>query len=198
MRAIGTKEKRADMLSAWAQNLAEPERSRVMAEALKAAWEIKDNWSRAKVLSRLTAHLGEPERSRVITEILTAARAIEDGDEQLGTEGSDFASRYKSWKVASEKPEVLIRLTPYLAEPERSRVMAEALTAVQAIEDATTRAEVLRSLIPYLDEQERSHVMTEALTAAQAIEDATTRAGELSSLIPYLDEQARSHVLMRY
>jgi hypothetical protein len=69
-------------------------------------------------------------------------------------------------------------LAPHLGEPERSRVLAEAVTAARAIATEGVRAEALSALAPHLGPE----LLSEALGVARAIGYERYRALALSAL----------------
>ena len=85
----------------------------LLAEALTAARDITDEYSRAQALTGLAPHLPEPDRSTTFAEALTAARDITD----------EYA-----------RAQVLTGLAPHLPAP----LLAEALTAARDSPTSTT------------------------------------------------------------
>ena len=61
-------------------------------------------------------------------------------------------------------------------------MLAEVLTAAQAIEDSSGRAYALRELAPHLPAEQQAEVRAEALTVARSIEDSFSRARALGEL----------------
>jgi hypothetical protein len=223
--SIGDTKSRANALGDLAESLAEPQRSRVMAEALTTAREINGEWDRAKVLSSLAPRLGEPERSRVLLDVLTAARAIGDGDEPLMAKGGLLPALHLREKLLLLLGAILasagvlamirgimlfgciifltgvslLRIVDYYS---RSRFRSTLFLKQDGPDPydarcaAREKPDVLSKLAQFLEEPERSHVMAEALRAARAFSDPKTRVEVLGQLLPYLNERDRCHVRM--
>ncbi len=123
-------------LDELAPHLPEMPWSEILAEVLGEAQSMKDVSYRAEALGKLAPHLPEGQQREVLL-----AEALAGGARLV--------------EYAKPKTESLGELASYLPEAQRSKVrkmLAEALTAVQAIEEKGDRAEALGKLAPHLPE----------------------------------------------
>ncbi len=152
-------------LAALAAHLAEPERQRLLQEALDAARELPEQGflgsPRAEALAALAPHLaGHP---HLLQRALDAAREIQD----------PYA-----------RARALADLAPHLEEPLRLQALQLALDAAREIQDPYARARALADLAPHL--AGHPHLLQQALDAAREIQDSDDRARALAALAPHL------------
>ncbi len=139
----------------------------LLAEALAAAWEIRNEGYRAYAQDALWAHLQGPEARRLLGAELAAALELRDLP-WLDNPGLD----------------VLRRLVPYLPES----LLEEALDTALGIEDEETRAKTLEILAPYLPDSLLQGVLE---AVASIVDEATAgrNSGEHGTLFaPVTDE----------
>jgi hypothetical protein len=131
-------------LTGLVPHLPEGLREQALGEALNAAREVQNAYSRAEALASLVPHLPGAEREQVLGEALAAARKIQD---------RDYRARAPAY------------LTPHLPEGLREQVLEEALVAAREMPDEYQRADVLAALIPHLPAGLREQAIEEALDA---------------------------------
>jgi hypothetical protein len=203
-RAIEDANRRAKALAALAPHLPPA----LLAEALAAARAIEGAYSRAKTLAALAQHLVEPERSQVLAEALAAARAIEGAYSRDEAFILDVALR-ADFEAALDRAEALLALAPKLPEPERRKVVGEALTNMLGSLDEAPhdrdRVQVLETLAENLRKWRCDEVLGKALRPARKIKKALTaarkikkpyfRAKVLTALAPHYPESQRRKVV---
>ena len=140
------------MLTGLAPHLPAP----LLAEAVNAARDITDDFTRAQVLTELAPHLPAP----LLVEAVSAARDITN---------EDF------------RAQVLTGLAPHLPAP----LLVEAVSAARDITDEYARAQALAGLTPHLPEPDRGTTFAEALSAARDT-DEYARAQVLAGLVPHI------------
>ncbi len=158
-------------LRALAARLAEPERTAVMAEALRAAEDIPDQEARVEKLTALLPELP----SDLLPDFLAIVR-----------------------EVASplERSELTAKLAARLPEPERAPLLAEALCTARTITWKATRARALTSLATHLSTSERAAVLAEALGPATAIGGNEDRCAALAALAEHLPEPEQNTLVV--
>jgi hypothetical protein len=203
-RAIGDPVRRAEALEALAPHLP----PQLLVEALAAARAIEHAYWRAKALAALAQHLVEPERSQVLAEALAAARAIEGAYSRDEAFILDVALR-ADFEAALDRAEALLALAPKLPEPERRKVVGEALTnmlgSLDEAPDDRDRVQVLETLAENLRKWRCDEVLGKALRPARKIKKALTaarkikkpyfRAKVLTALAPHYPEPHRRNVV---
>jgi hypothetical protein len=170
---------------------------------LTAAGAIWNRLPRSRAPGARTATPLAKTRPVALAKAITLAG--EDGGMHrlLTSESPDIrvlTSESPSIRIAADKSNTsrsmaLAALASLLPEQERPPVMAEALAAARAIQDAEVRFGPLAALTPHLPESERASVQAEALDAARAFRDAGARFGALAVLAQQMAEQGRPAVL---
>jgi hypothetical protein len=95
-------------------------------------------------------------------------------------------------RYSYSRAEALTALVPYVSSNERSRVLVDALTAVQEDKDYAYRAHGLARLAPHLTPD----LLTQALMTAREIQSKYYRAVALATLVPHLLPSRRALVLI--
>lgn len=156
-------------LAEQAMRFAEPDRTRLLDEALDCALAIGDKhaWDRAKALAVIAPKLRGNQLDRALDAALVLASA--------------------TWSP----PFALGELAPLLDDTQLER----ALDAASTITTADNRGDALAGLLPRLDGVRRFHTLGQALDAATAITDDTQRLMHLVRLVPHIDGPARVRTL---
>jgi len=155
-------------LSAVTRNLSESERGKAVDEALEAALAIKWDDMRSRALSRIAPSLMDPGQIRKACE---AIRATE----------------YKR-----HCPVALAAMAQNVNEPEKSKLLDEALDIVGTIEAEGYRSQDLVAIVPCLSDTEH---IKKAIELASGIKDPYERFEALEGIASYLKGPDRQEVL---
>jgi hypothetical protein len=176
-RAISSEESEEEDLppvSAVLNELAEPQRTTAVVQALDLARGVSHPVWRAKALIDLGSFLSGAERNEALTGALDVINTI-----------TELARRARS----------LASLAPHLPPPEQRRVIDLALTIVARAEDPSAQVKAYADLLPLLEGQEREDALRSAFTAARCLSEPYRRARALASLLPLAAPRDRESVV---
>ena len=176
-RAISSEESEEDDLppvSAVPHELAEPQRTTAVVQALDLARGVSHPVWRAKALIDLGSHLSGAERNEALTGALDVINTI-----------TEPARRVRS----------LAYLAPHLPLPERSRVIDLAFTIAGRAEDPSAQLKAYTDVLPLLEGQKREDALLGAFTAARCLQEPYRRARALASLLPLASSRDQAEVV---
>ncbi len=151
---------------ALAPHLSKDKNNKVLEEAFSAIYTIPSDYSRAQALVALIPNLP----TELLEEALKIAHRFED----------------ESYSVS-----VLVLLAQRLINPEKDKVLAEALAAIRVIESEKDQASALASLVPHLP----TKLLAEALVDARTIKSKFYRATALIAIALYLPKREQEAVV---
>ncbi|MBE9508761.1 MAG: protein kinase [Chloroflexi bacterium] len=199
-RAIEDNGRRADALAGISPYVSKSEQEQVLQEAVTAARTDFCAYALTDLVPRL-AELGCPEEALTLVEEISESdgvhvlrpRVIVELVPHLPQSLMQKAlSLARNIEVGWERGWALAAIAPHLAGSEKSEVLAEALAAVQVVNDQSSQLGALVALIPRLAEL---GCPDEALEFAQTIEARRWRTETLTELAPHVPEPDRSAVL---
>lgn len=176
-RAISTEESEEDDLppaSAVPHELAEPQRTTAIVQALDLARGVSHPVWRAKALIDLGSQLSGAERDEALTGALDVINAI-----------TEPARRARS----------LAYLAPHLPAQERRRVIDLAVTMTGQAEEPSSQVKAYLDLLPLLEGQERDEALRHAFTAARRLHEPYRRARALTSIVPLASPRDRAQAV---
>jgi hypothetical protein len=165
-RAISSEESEEDDLppvSAVPYELAEPQRTTAVMQALDLARGVSHPVWRAKALTDLGSQLSGAERNDALTGALDVTNTI-----------TEPARRARS----------LAYLAPHLPLPERRRVVDLAVAIVKRAEDPSAQVKAYIDVLPLVDGEEREEALRGAFTAARCHLEPYRRARALALILP--------------
>jgi hypothetical protein len=174
-RQITVPTPRAEVLTALAPQLPEPDRTAALEDVQAAVRAIGEPQSRAAAYTVLIPHLSEPDRTAALNDAQATVRTINDGVSRAAA---------------------LTALAPQLPEADRAAALAQALADARAINDARLRAATFSVLSRRLRRRARLRALNRALADARASSDPNSRAitlAILGSLVRKADRQAVVH-----
>jgi hypothetical protein len=189
---------RSRALGDLASHLPKAQRFAVLAEALEAAYAVRDDAARARALGGLAPRLPQAQQSAILSDALAAVRASDDDHGQgwaleiltphlsgdlLGSALETARAINSSWVRACALSDLALRLP----QAQRLAALAEALTAVEAVQPGVDRVSALEKVAPRLP----ADLLALALKVARAIGDDGYRAQALIALSPHLPEIQR-------
>jgi len=176
-RAISSDESEEDDLpsiSAVPYELAEPQRTTAVMQALDLARGVSHPVWRAKALIDLGSQLSGAERNEALTGALDVTNTI-----------TEPARRARSFAY----------LAPHLPLPERRRVIDLAVTIIKRAQDPSAQVKAYIDVLSLLDGQEREEALRDAFTAARCQHDIYRRARALASMLPFAPPRDRAGVV---
>jgi hypothetical protein len=176
-RAISSEESEEDDLppvTAFPRELAEPQRTTAVVQALDLARGVSHPVWRAKALVDLGSHLSGAERNEALTGALDVINTI-----------TEPARRARS----------LASLAPHLPPPERRRVIDLALAVVGRAEDPSAQVKAYIDILPLLEGQEREDAFRGAFTAARCLQEPYRCARALAAMLPLVSPPDRAGVV---
>jgi hypothetical protein len=150
--------------------LAEPQRTTAVVQALDLARGVSHPAWRAKALIDLGSQLSGAERNEALTGALDVINTI-----------TELARRARS----------LASLAPHLPLPERRRVIDLALTIVGKAEDPSAQVKAYTDLLPLLEGQEREDALRNAFTMGRRLNEPYRRARALAAMLPFASPHDR-------
>jgi hypothetical protein len=197
-RRIVDPSKRFEALLTISSQVNPEEHSVVMAQALKTATAITDDYSRSQALARVAPHL-PPE---LLPQALAAATAVTDHHSRFRALAglaphlpSDLLAQ--ALAAATAIPDDLSRAQALAALAPRlpSDLLAQALATASAILDDYSRVLAFAGFVPYLAGDERATVIAQALAAATTITEDRNRIPALAELARYLPSDLLAQAL---
>jgi hypothetical protein len=176
-RAISSEESEEDDLPAVLavpHELAEPQRTTAVVQALDLARGVSHPVWRAKALIDLGSHLSGAERSEALTDALDVINTI-----------TEPARRARS----------LASLAPHLPPREQRRVIDLAFAIVAKAEDPSAQVKAYIDILPLLEGQEREDALRSAFTAAHRLHEPYRRARALASVLPLASPRDRARAV---
>lgn len=176
-RAISSEESEEDDLppvSAVPYELAEPQRTTAVVQALDLARGVSHPVWRAKALIDLGSHLSGAERNEALTGALDVINTI-----------TEPARRARS----------LAYLAPHLPSQERRRVIDLAFSVAGRAEDPAAQVKAYIDILPLLVGPEREKALRGAFAAARRLSDPYRRARALASMLPVASPRDRAGVV---
>ena len=174
-RAIKAGRYKAEAMAQIAHHLQEPEKRKVLKEALKASETIEGDVDRDSALAKLASRLAELGYPR---EALNAVRKIQEKRHKVRNGEIEE-------NTGNDQDSVMARLASRLAE---LGYFQEAITAAYAIKFNRYRAEAMVGLAYYHKEPEKKKVLKEALEAARNSEKEFDIRHPLARLVPRMAE----------
>lgn len=176
-RAISSEESEEDDLppiSAVPHELAEPQRTTAVLQALDLARGVSHPVWRAKALIDLGSQLSSAERDEALTGALDVINTI-----------TEPARRARS----------LAYLAPHLPLPERRRVIDLAVAIVKSSEDPSAQVKAYIDVLPLLDDEEREEALRGVFTAARCHCEPYRRARALALMLPFASPRDQAGVV---
>jgi hypothetical protein len=204
--AVSDPSHRAELLAAIAPRLPEPDRSRLLDRALDLALGITSPVPAARVLAKLAAALPDPTRHRVLQAALDAALAAPTWCQatpiiQVVESMDDPAQLSRALAVAlavanhHERAAALTAVAARLTEPERVRILQQALDAALAPreegEDEGKRTRAMLTVAAQLPNPARSEMLGQVLDTISAIRSIAHRGWALSRIATHLTNPAQ-------
>lgn len=209
---------RAQALLALGRSLPEPQRSRLLSEALGAARAVDDEqWRTAAVtliapyLSRASARDGEAVVNTIVDNYwfeaaLGALDSLIGSGTPAGTRAPDRDPGDESWydpalavdhaltvaRAIEVRPaEALARLVGRLPENRSDQDLQKALTTVRTVQHDRWRSDLLTALAAQMEES-RDAVLEEALAAARAVGDSEEHGRAMAAVSDHLARLGRN------
>ena len=155
--------------------LPDPDREKVLADAITDAQEIEDAWFRSMELIQLAKIVSSPDFEMTVNLARESIMTVPDMVE-------------KAWMLAS--------IANYHVDSSAEEIRREAIELVLSRDDPAERVRGLCPLAEFLPSQEREEVLTRAEDLLGSIEDPEMRLRRCGDLFALLEDEAQTRVMM--
>jgi hypothetical protein len=179
----------------------------MVTEALEITHKIQDIKQQVFTLCDLLPHLSKDLKAEILSEILVIIRSAEAYDLFVARDWDDrvlileFIAPHLPTALLDQacdatrtipinrlQAESLGCLAPYLPEPHKSKVLADAVAIINQIRDGAERARVLGKLAPHLTERQKTKILSKVLDMLRSHKTGNgfDQVHALQDLAPYL------------